>query len=116
MPWIKETCENIICGVGLGFMKGAFGVSLFSKKEVEEISSLKKLVLSVVEKSPELTTDPLICEAIKNGQQSALDSFVKSAPTGAATVIATAEIVCNKAFKERFKDVLMGACLNLTGC
>jgi len=27
-----------------------------------------------------------------------------------------AAVVCRKAFRERFKDVLMGASLNITGC
>lgn len=31
-------------------------------------------------------------------------------------VVTAAELVCNKAFKQRFAEVLMGACMNLAGC
>jgi hypothetical protein len=44
-------------------------VSIFTEKEVEEIASLKRLALSVVEKSPKLTTDPVVCERTRNAQE-----------------------------------------------
>ena len=118
MPWIKEVCENVICGGGLGVFKGVFGISLFTEAEAEEIHSLKKLALSVIEKSPEIVTEPIICEGIRNGQKAALDTFSKHASPEAvaAGVVTAAELVCNKSFKERFTGVLMGACLNLVGC
>ena len=118
MPWFKEVCEDVVCGGGLGMVKGVFGFSLFTEAEAAEISSLKKLALSVIQKSPEIVTDPLICEAIRNGQKSALDSFAKNASPEvvAAGVVTAAELVCAKSFKERFASALMGACLNLVGC
>ena len=57
MPWIKDVCEDVICGSGLGVVKGVFGISLFTQAD-----NLKKLALSVMEKSPE------VCEAIRKGQ------------------------------------------------
>ena len=43
---------------------------------------------------------------------------VNPAPPEALTagVVTAAELVCGKAFKQRFGEVLMGACLNLVGC
>jgi hypothetical protein len=118
MPWIKEVCEDLVCGTALGMVKGIFGISLFTEAETEEIISLKKLALSVMAKSPEIVTEPIVCEAIRNGQKSALDTFAKNAPpeSVAAGVITAAELVCTKAFKQRFTSVLMGACMNLVGC
>jgi len=118
MPWIKDVCEDVICGGSLGVVKGVFGISLFTAAETEEINNLKKLALSVMEKSPEIVTDPAICEAIRKGQKSALDTFAKTASPEvvAAGAVTAAELVCTKAFKQRFSDVLMGACMNLVGC
>jgi hypothetical protein len=48
-------------------VKGVFGLSLFTESEVEEIISLKRLAISVMEKAPELATDPIVCEGIRNG-------------------------------------------------
>ena len=77
-----------------------FGVSLFTEAEAEEIHSLKKLALSVIQKSPKIVTDPLICEGIRKGQKSALDTFAKNAPPEAvaAGVVTAAELVCTKSF------------------
>jgi hypothetical protein len=58
MPWIQEVCTDVICGGALGVVKGVLGVSLFTASETEEIVSLKKLTLSVMEKSPKLVTKP----------------------------------------------------------
>jgi hypothetical protein len=115
---MKEVCEDALCGGGLGIVKGVFGISFYTSAEVEEIASLKKLALSVLQKSPELATDPLICEAIQKGQKSGLDAFAKKVPPEAvaAGVVTAAELVCTKSFKIRFADVLMGACMNLVGC
>jgi hypothetical protein len=118
MPWFTDVCKDLACGSSLGVVKGIFGISLFTAEETEEINSLKKLALSVMQKSPDIVTEPHVCDAIRNGQQSGLDSFVKNASPEAvaAGVVAAAEVVCTKSFKERFTDVLMGACLNLVGC
>ena len=118
MPWIKDVCEDIICGGSLGVVKGVFGISLFTAAETEEINSLKKLAFSVMEKSPEIVTEPLVCEAIQKGQKSGLETFAKNASPEAvaAGVVTAAELVCTKSFKDRFRDVLMGACMNLVGC
>jgi hypothetical protein len=118
MPWIKDVCVNVICGGTLGIVRGIFGVSLFTADEVQEIDSLKRLALSVMEKAPKTATDPIICDAIKNRHENALEIFAKNASPEAvaAGVIATADVVCGKAFKERFTSVLIGACLNLIGC
>ncbi len=86
MPWIKDVCEDIVCGGSLGVVKGVFGISLFTVAETEEINNLKKLALSVMEKSPEIVTEPLVCEGIRKGQKSALDAFAKNAsPAGVVT-------------------------------
>jgi hypothetical protein len=116
--WVREVCEDILCGGGLGIVKGLFRVALFTEKELEEVHSLKKLALSVIEKSPNITTDSVICESIKRGEQIGLENFIKNAPPEAvkAGVVTAAELVCNKSFKARFTKVLMGACLNLVGC
>ena len=33
MPWLKDVCEDIICGGSLGVVKGVFGVSLQQKQK-----------------------------------------------------------------------------------
>jgi len=118
MPWIKEGVENAVCGTALGVLKGLCGISLFTADETEEILSLKKLALSVLDKAPEFTSDALICEGVKKGQKAALDKFSDTASPEmiAAGVVAAAELVCAKSFKARFSTVLAGACLNLIGC
>ena len=118
MPWIQEFVEDAICGGALGVVKGLFGVSIFTAAETEEIHSLKKLALSVVEKAPDFTTDALVCEGIRKGQKAALNQFAdKASPEMiAAGVVTAAELVCAKSFKARFASVLTGACLNLVGC
>jgi hypothetical protein len=118
MPWIKEVCVDAVCGASLGIVKGVFGISLFTDTETEEINNLKNLALSVMQKSPQIVTEPSICEAIQKGQKSALDTFSKNAPPEAvaAGLVTAAELVCTKSFKQRFTDALMGSCLNLVGC
>lgn len=113
MPWIKE----VVYGGSLGIVKAVFGVSFFTAAETEEINSLKTLALSVIEKSPEIVTQPVVCEAIQKGQKSALETLAENAPPEviAAGVISAAELVCGKSFKQRFNEVLMGACLNIIG-
>jgi hypothetical protein len=118
MPWLKNVCEDVVCGGTLGVVKGIFGVSFFTASETEEIVSLKKLALSVMQKSPQMVTEPLVCNTIKAGQEHALETFAKNVPPEAvaAGVVTAVELVCGKAFKQRFGEVLMGACLNLAGC
>jgi hypothetical protein len=118
MPWMKNVCEDVLCGGGLGVIKGIFGASFFTASETEEINSLKNLALSVIEKCPKMATEPVICDAIKSGQKYALEAFAKNAPPEAvaAGVVTAAQLVCGKAFKQIFGEVLMGACLNLTPC
>ena len=120
MPWfkvLKEICTDAACGVVLGVTPGVFSVSFFTAEEAEEIANLKQLTLSVMEKSPKIVTDSVVCEGIKEHQKSALQAFTSKAPPEVVTtgVITAAELVCNKAFKARFADILMGAYLNLTG-
>ncbi len=116
MPWLKELCEDTICGGALGIIKGVCGLSLFTASETEEIISLKKLALSTMKKALEFTTNALVCEGI--GQQAALDQFASKASPElvAAGMVTAAELVCAKSFKHRFACVLTGACLNLVGC
>ena len=114
----KPRCQDIFCGGSLGIVKGVFGISLFTNEEADEIHHLKQLALSVIEKSPKVVTEPVICEGIRKGQKAALDSLSKNASPEAvaAGVVTVAELVCTKSFKTRFTEVLMGACLNLVGC
>lgn len=114
MAWIRETCEDVICGGGLGILKRVFGISLFTDTEVEEITSLKKLTLSIMEKSSQIVTEPII----RQGQKAGLETFKNNASPEmiAAGVVTAAELVCNKSFKTRFTEILMGSCLNLVGC
>ena len=118
MPWIRDVCTDAVCGACLGVVKGAFGTSVFTSDEVTEISNLKALALSVMEKAPTTVTDPLICESIRKGQQYGLENFAKTASPEAiaAGVVTAAELICAKSFKQRFADVLTGACLNIVGC
>lgn len=118
MPWIKELFVDTVCGTCLGIVNGAFGISVFTTAEVEEISDLKKLALSVMEKSPDIVTDPIVCESIRNGQKYGLEMFANNASPEvvAAGVVTAAQLVCAKSFKQRFADVLTGACLNVVGC
>ena len=118
MPWFKYVCKDVLCGGSLGIAKGAFDVSLFTESEASEISSLKKLVSSTMEKFAPVALDPIVCDHIRNGQKSALQTFTGSLSAEAiiAGVCVTAESVCTKSFKERFSGVLMDACLNLVGC
>lgn len=114
MPWIKEVCTDFVCGACLSTVKSAFGLSLFTNQEAEEISSLKNLAISVIQKCPSMATDDLLCEAVKKGQSFALERFAQTASPEAITAgaITASQLVCSKAFKKRFTDVLMGACLN----
>lgn len=63
-------------------------------------------------------TDPVVCQGIKEGKRSALKSFTQAASPEMVSsgLITAAELVCNKSFKLRFREVLLGACLNLVGC
>lgn len=54
MFWLKNVCKDIVCVNTLGIVKYIFEISLFTRRETEEIRSLKKLILSVIEKSPEI--------------------------------------------------------------
>ncbi len=118
MPWFKYVCKDVLSGGSLGIVKCAFDVSLFTESEASEISFLKKLALSTVEKFAPVELDPIVCDHIRNGQKSALETFTGSLSAEAivAGVCMIAELVCTKSFKERFSGVLMDACLNLVGC
>ena len=122
MPWvnsaIKDICTDVLCGGSLGVVKGVFGFSMFTESETEEINALKNLALSVKEKAPQIATESLVCEGIRNGQKSALETFTNNlSPQSIAVGLgAAAELVCTKSFKARFTGVLMGACMNLVGC
>lgn len=67
MAWIKDVCKDVICGGSLGIIQGVCGISLFTQAEAEEIHNLKTLALSVMAKSPEIVTKPIVCEAIREG-------------------------------------------------
>lgn len=102
-------------------MDGIWGISLFTGPETQEINSLDKLAASLMEKSNEIiggTTDAAICEGIRNDQMSALETFSRNAPPEAIQVgiVAAAEVICKKSFQNRFREVLLGACINLVGC
>jgi hypothetical protein len=72
-------------------VKCLFGLSLFTQSEIEEIISLKKLAFSVMEKAPEIATEPIVCEGIRNGQKSALETFTKRlSPEAVAAGVGTA--------------------------
>jgi hypothetical protein len=116
MNWIKDICEDIVCGTGLGVVKGVFGISLFTEEETAEINDLKNLALSVMEKAPEIVTEPVICEAIRQGKQSGLDAFAKEVKNTLPEEVATVVVSAAQSFKQRFGDVLTGACMNLVGC
>ena len=118
MPWIKDVCVDAVCGTCLGICQGVFGISVFTAEELEEVNSLKNLALSVMEKAPPIVSDATVCKAIRSGKKSGLETFKKTAsPQAVATgVVTAAELICNKSFKQRFGDVLTGACLNLVGC
>ena len=104
MPWIKDICVDALCGASLGVVKGIFGISVFTESEIDEINSLKQLALSVMKKAPEILTEPIVCDGIRNGQKSALDTFTKGlSPEAVAVRVGTAaKLVCTKSFKERF--------------
>lgn len=101
---IRKVCM-VRGGFGLvGLYDGIFIMSLFRSKKANEISSLKRLALSVIKKSPKLDTDPIICETLKQGYRRALETFAKNVPPEAVTtgVVAAAKLVCGKAVKQRF--------------
>jgi len=118
MPWVKEICEDAICAIFCGGVKGLFGVSMFSSQEVEEIGNLQSLAESIAAKSPKFVTNPRICDGIQKGDMGSLKEFAANAQPEvvAVGVVSAAKLVCGKAAKTRFRDVLMGACLNLVGC
>jgi hypothetical protein len=99
-------------------MQGAFGISVFSKSEMEEVISLRELAASIIRKAPKVVTDPIVCEGIRNGDKLALSNFTSnlSPEQVAMGVSAAAELVCSASFKTRFVMVLKGAYLNLTNC
>lgn len=63
MPWLKEVCQDAVCGISLELAQGVFGMAAFTTAEVEEIHSFKKLALSTIEKSPEFTTAKVLEKA-----------------------------------------------------
>lgn len=74
----------------------------------------------MIDKSPPLqaVADPRLCRDLANGDQGALAYIVENAPPEAVTsgLVAASQIVCKAAFRDRFKEVLIGACINLAGC
>jgi hypothetical protein len=112
---MQSLCKDAVCGIVEGSLEGIFGITLFSPGENEEIYLLKRLSLSGMAKSNLVTTDPAICQEISKGSSAALQTFMDQ-PSSSEIVAATALVVCEKAFLGRFKKVLMGACMNLTGC
>jgi hypothetical protein len=118
MPWATNACADKIYGSTLGIVNGIFGLSFFTKDETDEITSLKKWALLATEKVPDITTDPAICASIRNSQKSGLTNFYKTTLNEmvAAGSVNIAELVYNKNFNERFKEILMGARINLIGC
>ena len=114
--WVKDTCKNIVFDVTACILHGAFGYFLFTAEEHGEIQNLKKLALLVIEKSPESTTEPAVCETIKKTKQLGLEAFAKQASPEAidAGAVATAKVVCSKTFNPRFIKVLIVACLKST--
>jgi hypothetical protein len=112
---MKSLCQDAVCGIVAGSLEGLFGITFFSPGETEEIYRLKRLSVSVMAKSKVVTTDPAICQEIAKGSSTALQTFMDQ-PSTSEIVAATALVVCEKAFLGRFKKVLMGACMNLTGC
>ena len=61
MPWFPNrfgnTCTEIICGGSLELLHGIFGFTAFTVEETEEIANIKKLTLSILEKSTQVITD-----------------------------------------------------------
>jgi hypothetical protein len=113
-----EACFKACCGLCLGFLKGACGISFYTAQEVEEIESLKKLTESVVRKSSEFITEESVCEGIKEVSLKALSKFTNNLPNEAADVGigAAATLICKKAFLPRFREILMDACVTITHC
>lgn len=60
MPWLKEVCQDAVCGISLELAQGVFGMAAFTTAEVE---AFKKLALSTIEKSPEFTTAKVLEKA-----------------------------------------------------
>ena len=96
MGWKNEVREDAICGTTLSLIKGVFGVSLFTRAEVDEINDLKKLTFEIVEKSTKMTTDQLICDGIIKEQAFTLEKFVKTTPleTVTAGAVSATKVVC----------------------
>jgi hypothetical protein len=112
---IPSFCQDAVCGIVVGSLEGIFGITFFSPGETEEIYRLKRLSLSEMAKSNLVNSDPAICQEISKGSSAALQTFIDQ-PSSSEIVAATTLVVCEKAFLGRFKKVLMGACMNLTGC
>lgn len=79
---------------------------------------MKRLVESVLKKSPEFITEESVCEGIKDGSVTALGKFKSNLPSEAVEtgIGAAAILVCKKAFLPRFREVLMDACVAITRC
>jgi hypothetical protein len=112
---IKSFWKDAFCGIVAGSLEGICDISLFSPVEGEEMYSLKKLSLSLMGKSNIVPTDPAVCQEIAKGSSAALQT-VMDQTSSSEIVAATVLVVCQKSFLIRFKGVLMGACINLTGC
>jgi hypothetical protein len=113
MGLIKKVCTEAFYGIASGVTKGVFGITSVSDLEVQNIEQLKKLTLSGLPRSADFSPDPSIGKGILKGSLPVLQTFLDNAPS--KLVAAGAAVICQKAFRERFKDLLMGACLNLTG-
>ena len=112
---VKSFCQEAVCGIITGSLKGIFGINLFSQVEAEEIYRLKKLSMSGMLKPNIVPTDLALCQEIANGSSAALQTFMDQT-SSSEIIAASALVVCEKAFLRRFKGVLISACLNLTGC
>ena len=71
-----------------------------------------------MKKSPNIVIELIVCEAIRKDCKFVLDNFAENAipKAVAAVVVTSSELVCTKSSKQRFADVLMGACMNLVSC
>lgn len=91
---------------------------------MEEIQDFRSLPSSMISKSTKVTTDPEICQSLRDNilkSPSSNDSLknieINLAPeTIGVSIIPAAKLVSGKPDQKGFDDVLRGASLNLVGC
>ena len=121
---INGLAKSCFAGACIGILEELVALEYYrqtySAEEVVEIESLKELTASVSMQTSGLARCPSeeICNGVRNTNSQYLDKFLRliSNDPQSLVLISTVKAVCTKSFNDKFKQFLLGACLNLVGC